>query len=398
MGIILNRGQQEIVNEAIKWYKSGNNQIFQIQGPPGTGKSVTINAIVDALGLDRNRIAPMSYIGAAAINMRIKGFHNAKTIHSWLYRPVDQVMVDEHGNIIKDTYFNKPKTHLAFEPKPLTDIDMMVIDEGYATPKSMKQEIESRNLPILVAGDKDQLSPVMDEPAYLVDGKIYYLTEIMRQAENSAIIYLSQRINNHLPIHSGYYGNVLVIDKDELNDNMIRKAQAIICGRNDTRDAMNKYVRENILGKLSDTPTYGEKLVCRKNNFSIELDGISLANGLVGTVMNNIDPSLFDGKNYRLDFKPDLMPAVFKGITCDYKYLISNAAERQRIKCDKFSTGEKFEYAYAITAHISQGSEWNNGIYLEEYLSPEVNTRLSYVGITRFRNSCVFVKRKKKFY
>ena len=191
MGIMLNRGQTEIVNEAIRWYRQGNEQVFQIQGPPGTGKSVTLNAIIDALGLDRERVAPMSFIGAAAINMRVKGFYNAKTIHSWLYHPVEEELRDEHGRLVLDTYFNKPKKVLRFEPKPLNDIDLMVMDEAYATPYSMKAEIESRNKPIIAAGDRDQLSPVKDYPAYLVDGKIHYLTEIMRQAEGSAIIYLS---------------------------------------------------------------------------------------------------------------------------------------------------------------------------------------------------------------
>ena len=399
MGIQLNAGQNHIVNEAIKWYRQGNEQVFQIQGPPGTGKSVTINAIVDALGLDRNRIAPMSYIGAAAINMRMKGFYNARTIHSWLYRPVEMLARDENGKVIKDLYFNRPRVHLGFEPKPTLDnIDLMVIDEAYATPRSMKNDIENKNIPILAAGDRDQLSPVMDSPAYLVDGDIHYLTEIMRQAQGSAIVYLSQRINNGLPIHTGYYGNVLVIDRDDLTDNMIMMSDVVICGRNDTREEMNKYIRYNLLRKVTDTPTFGEKMVCRKNNFDIEIDGISLANGLVGTVQSHVDPSSFDGKNYIIDFKPDLLYTPFRRIACDYKYLMATPNERQKIKTDKYSRGEKFEYAYAITAHISQGSEWNRGIYLEEYLSPEVNTRLSYVGITRFRDRCIFVKRKRKYY
>lgn len=398
MGIMLNRGQTEIVNEAIKWYRQGNEQVFQIQGPPGTGKSVTLNAIIDALGLDRERVAPMSFIGAAAINMRVKGFYNAKTIHSWLYHPVEEELRDEHGRLVMDTYFNKPKKVLRFEPKPLNDIDLMVMDEAYATPYSMKAEIESRDKPIIAAGDRDQLSPVKDYPAYLVDGKIHYLTEIMRQAEGSAIIYLSQRINNHLPIHKGWYGNVLVIDRDELTDEMIMLSDVVICGKNDTRDEMNKYIREGLLRKTTATPTFGERMVCRKNNFNVEVDGISLANGLMGSVVNTVDPSCYDGKHYIIDFRPDLLNNYFRRIHCDYAYLLANNKDRQLIKMDKFSKGEKFEYAYAITAHISQGSEWNKGIYLEEFLSPDINTRLSYVGLTRFRQRCIFVKRKQRKY
>lgn len=398
MGILLNHGQQEIVKAAIDWYRKGNEQVFQIQGPPGTGKSVTLNAIIDALGLNRDRVAPMSFIGAAAINMRVKGFYNAKTIHSWLYHPVEVELRDADGKLILDEYFHKPKKVLRFEPKPLNDIDLMVMDEAYATPYSMKEELESRTKPIIAAGDRDQLAPVKDYPAYLETGKIYYLTEIMRQAEGSAIIYLSQRINNQLPIHKGWYGNVLVIDRDELTDEMIMQSDVVVCGKNDTRDQMNHYIREGLLHKTVPTPTFGERMVCRKNNFTVEVDGISLANGLMGRVVSHVDPSCYDGKQYIIDFRPDLLANYFRRIHCDYSYLLADHKKRQEIKMDKFSKGEKFEYAYCITAHISQGSEWNKGIYLEEFLAPEMNTRLSYVGLTRFRDRCIFVKRKRRKY
>lgn len=399
MGIILNKGQRDIVRQAVKWYRSGNEQVFQIQGPPGTGKSVTINAIVDALRLDRDRVAPMSYIGGAAINMRVKGFYNAKTIHSWLYRPIEVMVYDKNNKIVIDPYFNKPKKRLSFEPKPLGDIDLMVIDEAYTTPLSMKDEIESRNKPIIAAGDRDQLSPVKDRPAYLECGKIHYLTEIMRQDAGSAIIYLSQRINNGLPIHSGWYGNVLVIEREELTDQMIAMSDVVICGKNDTRDYYNKYIRENLKGIMSTTPVYGEKMVCRKNNFGMDLDGICLANGLIGKVKNFVDATCFNGKQYIIDFQPDLMPLPFKRLHCDYKYLISSAQKRQELKSNpEYANGEMFEYAYAITTHIAQGSEWNKGIYIEENLGSAMNTKLNYVGLTRFKDRCIFVRRPRKHY
>ena len=95
MGIILNKGQNHVVKEALKMLKEGNEQVFQYSGGPGTGKSVVLNSIVEQSGISRSRIAPMSFIGAAAIVMRIKGLHNAKTAHSWLYNPV-QIQVQCH--------------------------------------------------------------------------------------------------------------------------------------------------------------------------------------------------------------------------------------------------------------------------------------------------------------
>ena len=100
MGIILNNKQKQVISEAKKFYKSSSQQVFEFAGYAGTGKSVVLNAIKDELDLKYDEIAPMSYIGQAAINMRFKGFPNAKTCHSWLYQPKISVKKDKNGKVI----------------------------------------------------------------------------------------------------------------------------------------------------------------------------------------------------------------------------------------------------------------------------------------------------------
>ena len=53
---MLNRSQQQVFNEAIKWWKSGNEQTFEISGPPGSGKTFLLNYIIDSLNIDRDKI------------------------------------------------------------------------------------------------------------------------------------------------------------------------------------------------------------------------------------------------------------------------------------------------------------------------------------------------------
>ena len=52
-----------------------------------------------------------------------------------------------------------------------------------------------------------------------------------------------------------------------------------------------------------------------------------------------------------------------------------------------------FEYAYAITTHSSQGSEWDNVIFLVEdhFGSSEDFKKFVYTGITRARESLTIV-------
>lgn len=49
-------------------------------------------------------VAPMAYIGQAAINMRVNGLKNAKTIHSWIYHYTEVVVRDKNGNPVMDEF------------------------------------------------------------------------------------------------------------------------------------------------------------------------------------------------------------------------------------------------------------------------------------------------------
>lgn len=398
MAFILNEEQQFVVDEAVKWYNHSSEQVFQYSGSAGTGKSVVLNEIIRRLGIPLERIAPMAYIGQAAIVMRLKGLTNAKTIHSWLFSPVESYKLDKNGNIVMDTYLNKPKFELKFEPKDLSNIDLILIDEAGSVPYDLKYEIESRGIKIIATGDLDQLPPVFGRPAYLYEGKIHRITQIMRQASNSGLLYLADRARKGLPIHKGYYGDSIVIGESDLNNFMISKSDIIVCGKNETREMFNKRVRHEILKINTDLPSYKERLVCRKNNWNMEVDGINLANGLIGTVENMPGVHGFDGKTYKIDFKPNMIDSSFVDLSCDYNYLIAPHSQKQMLKNNKYNKGEKMEFAYAITTHMSQGGQFRNGIYFEEFLGKDIQRNLNYTGITRFENSMIYVKKDRKYY
>ena len=393
MTIQLNDAQEEVVSNAVNWYNNSSEQVFQFTGRAGTGKSVVLNSIIERLHLSLADIAPMSYIGAAAIVMRLKGMSNAKTIHSWLFEPK---IVYDYSNM--DTYLNKPKAKLIFAPKPLGNKKLICIDEAGSVPFWLKEKLECRGVKIIVCGDLNQLPPVADTPAYLYSGKIHQLTQIMRQSKYSAIIYLADMLLAGKNIEPGMYGNVFVIYDYQLTDSMILNSEVIICGKNATRDKFNRYIRKNLFHIEGKLPSHGERMVCRKNNWQVDAEGINLANGLIGTVISYPSVYGFDGKTFDIDFKPDLFDGVFKDLKCDFKYFNADSKDRAMIKNSPYSEGEKFELAYAITTHIAQGSQYRNGIYYEEYLNRNINRNLNYTGITRFSNWCIYVIPTPKYY
>ena len=88
----------------------------------------------------------------------------------------------------------------------------------------------------------------------------------------------------------------------------------------------------------------------------------------------------------------------FKDLVCDYSYIKAPYEMKTMIKNNRYSLGEKFEFAYAISCHLSQGSQFRNGIYLEEFLSKDIQKNLNYTGITRFSQGMIYVKKKRKYF
>lgn len=402
---MLNNDQRKIHDDALKNLFTGCKQVYEYGGAAGTGKTYTLYQICKDSGIPMNKILPMAYTGAAATILRKKGFINATTLHSGLFTPTE-VPNPNYSHLIKESIDhqfgipNIPKTILKFLPKKvLPGIELIVIDEGRMCPLHMKPIIESYGIPVIVTGDPHQLDPVGDKPAYLL-GEYPELHELMRQDALSPIIYIAHRILNDEPIHTGLYGNkVLVIEDTDLTDNMILSSNLVLCGTNSTRDYWNNYIRENLLGFHGPLPHYGERLICRRNNHSIEISGISLANGLLGFAASEPDGSTFNKKTFYMDFLPDILEEPFMFLECDYEYFSAPAKVRSKYN-NPFNKGEKFEYGYCITTHLSQGSEATKGIYIDEWLGNDIDLtrRLRYTGVTRFKDSMIYIKKHRKFY
>ena len=398
MGITLTKEQRYIVDDIKRTYRKGNQQVYEYGGGAGRGKSVVMACALYELGLPYSDTFPMSYTGAAACVMKTKGIYNARTIHSSLYETVkEKKMIN--GKPVKNEYFGTDEYEIKFIPREIpNNVKAFLIDEAPMTPKRMKADIESRNKFIIASGDLDQLPPVGDDPAYLTDiDNVKYLHEPMRQAWNSGIFYISERARLGLPIHKGYYGNCIVIDEDDLTDEMLLSSDVILTPRNERREQINNYIRHDLLGFDTDIPMVGEHVICRKNNWLEEVEGINLVNGLMGVVTRQPGVLGYNGKSFSIDFKPNLIQSQFTGLNIDYKYF--NAPYRLKKDMKNFRhDGELFEYAYCISVHLSQGSEFSKVIYIEDYFNKNLQRNINYVAASRAKDFLIWVKKKRRYY
>ena len=394
----LTKGQQLAVQGAVKDFYNGE-KLIEIDGLAGTGKTHTAYQIFKELHLDMSQVLCMAYTGAASLVMRSRGMTNACTIHSALYELVE---VPDYNDI--DNQFGIPRKHLEFKKRDYIspNIKVMFIDEASMVPKSMVEDIMSFGIPVIATGDLHQLPPVGDEPGFLTGSKVYHLTEIMRQAANNPIVYLANRVIEGLPIHNGTYGSVLVINNDEVLPQMYGYSDIVLSGTNRVRDAINMSIRQ-LAGFNSELPRYGERLICRQNNWNkCNEDNISLVNGLIGTVISNAETlEKYDKSKFNLDFLPDRSCVPFFRLKANYEYFVSNHEHRNAMKNMRvnYDRGEFFEYAYCITVHLSQGNEFSKGMYIENYVSrPQMQQQLNYTAITRFKDSMIYVRQKPKYY
>ena len=98
------------------------------------------------------------------------------------------------------------KPRFALNPQSdAADARLIVLDEVSMVGEEMARDLMSFGKPILVLGDPGQLPPIKGEGAFTSDAPDVMLTEIHRQAAESAIIRLATMARQGEPIGFGEY-------------------------------------------------------------------------------------------------------------------------------------------------------------------------------------------------
>lgn len=351
--------------------------------------------IIDALQVEENAVCYCAFTGKAAEVLRKKGNKNCLTLHKLLY----DFKPRENGG-----FFKTPKAELEY--------NIIVVDEISMAPKGMMDLLFTYDCYVLCLGDPGQIPPLdQKDNNHLLDHPHIFLDQIMRQAQESEIIRLSMKIRNGEYLDNFDGKEVKVFSHNKLSTGMLTWADIVLTAKNDTRLKVNNQIRE--LRGFGDKPQDGDKLICLRNYWDdFTTTAAPIVNGTIGYIENlredtiyippRIQTSMRTIDIYRADFITD--DGILEDMQIDKKMLLTGEKtcswkDSYKLQRAKKNHGElepkELTYAYAITTHKAQGSEWEKVLVLEENFpfSREEHKRWLYTACTRASDKLVLIKR-----
>ncbi|MFV0329256.1 MAG: ATP-dependent RecD-like DNA helicase, partial [Dysgonomonas sp.] len=415
--------------------------LFLLRGYAGTGKSSLLGALVKTMTEFKQKTVLLAPTGRAAKVFSSYSSHPAFTIHKKIYR--QQKYSGELGsfgimdNLHKDTLFIVDEASMISN----NGLDSSVFGTGRLLDDLIHYVYSGENCRLLLIGDSAQLPPVGEDssPALQTDVLTGYglevreamLSQIVRQAESSGILYNATNIRNALnkgktdvypKLKLKKFADIVRISGEDLIDEISAaydrdglENTMIISRSNKRSNIYNQGVRNRILYREEELSA-GDMLMITKNNYfwTENTEGIDfLANGEIVEVLRVRGEQELYGFRFRdvliksIDYDIELelkilmdtlhsdvagltrerSEELFVNVMEDYADISTRAGKMKKLKVDPYYNAVQVKFAYAVTCHKAQGGEWPN-VFLDLGYIPEEHLgvnfyRWLYTAITR---------------
>ncbi len=435
-GFVPTEGQRTVLYHLAAFLLSEKpSPTYLLQGYAGTGKTTLVTTLVKTLPMIGMWYQLMAPTGRAAKVLSGYTGKNASTIHRKIYR-FQQYAAD--GSLRMTRAENKAKNTLF-----IVDECSMISDER-SNGRSLLDDLinyvfSGDNCKLLLIGDNAQLPPVGLENSPANDINVlkhgfgltvaaYELTEVMRQEEESGILWnataLRRMVGTHCvrPLSSDAcntslqlfnvngFSDIHRIEPQEFEELLWQKfgdktsnEAVIICRSNKRANMYNQAVRARILQEEGEIST-GDKLMVVKNNYfwtdedqkisfiangdMIELMRINNTEEMYGFHFADVEIQLTDYQE-----EPNLsVKILLETLTSDSPALTQEESDRlyhaveedymdipnRRDRCKAMRQNPYFnalqvKFGYALTCHKTQGGQWPT-VFLDAPFFPDVET------------------------
>jgi exodeoxyribonuclease-5 len=361
MAVVNLTSEQRVVAEGVLSGLAKGRPVTTVGGLAGTGKSVLAAYLADRLP----SYAVAAFTGKAAHVLCEKGVARARTIHSLIYVPEEVYLRRPGGGLVKGVAYNL---------RDDLDVAGILVDEASMVSRALYADLTTFGLPVAFLGDHAQLPPVGDDPGLMRDPQ-FRLETVHRNAGEilhfAAHLRAGQWASRWRAVPGGGRDVSLVAPARPL-DHMPGVDQTIVAFNRD-RVRLNRQYREQVLHRSGPLPVAGDRLIVLRNTKRFHL-----RNGQQLTAVDVIDGGLMvvqtgDGRRLEIDYtkaafneaKPEFDPDPTAPVPLDF--------------------------AYAVTCHKAQGSEWQSGLVLEQCCPHWEHPRWAYTAATRFRRRLLWM-------
>jgi len=362
---------QEKAAKELRKFLTSDRRVFKLQGAAGTGKSHLLSEILG----DRNDVTYCAPTAKAAMVLRKRGI-DAVTIHSLMYQPVE----------VEDPVTRKSK--LVFKENPKSKLwggGVLCIDESSMVAGHIASDLVKYPVKVIAVGDPFQLPPVKSAGSLLTGSPDSLLTRVHRTALDSPVLELATfvRERGHLPDVFERGHTRIVSDTRDAGD--LVSFDQVIVGKHVTRFKATDHLRR-LRGRSSRKPEVGDRVICKRND---------MEKGLINGGQLSVKKVLSMSQD-----------VVYTDLVDDDGLHVSTTAWTHGFsgpqgleKLEEMSFKDRAEntelwYSDAITAHASQGSEWDSVLVVDESKVFRQNAaKWLYTAITRASESVTVVRR-----
>ncbi len=453
-------GQDELMGKLAAFISWPKPAVYVLKGYAGTGKTTMIASIVRSSTQLKVKIVLLAPTGRAAKVISNYSGKNASTIHRKIYMPLKtndgSMNFQRAPNLHKNTLFIVDEASMIGNESGLAGAGFnssTLLDDLFA------YVFSGENCKMILVGDTAQLPPIglAISPAldpefvrneYRIDTGKFELTDVVRQAEESGILFNATRLRNMISNKIEHYpsfklegfSDIFRITgmelEDILHDNWREYGEEnvmVICRSNKRAYQFNMQVRNRLLFRESELET-GDRLMIVRNNYHwmkiAEAGDGFLANGEMIELVKvrrkfDLHDCKFANVTIRLIDQPkadtleatvildaldsespalpqEKMKRLYQSVSIDFSEEKSKKIRHEKIMTDPHYNALQIKYAYAVTCHKAQGGQWDAVFIDQGYLTEDMIDveflRWLYTALTRAKQKIYLVNFVDEFF